>query len=47
MNNYKVKLEVDVEIQAFDEDDAKDYVSDIFGLDQEVKSIKILGIKEK
>ena len=47
MNKYNIKLEVLAEIEAFDEDDAKDYVSDIFGLDQEVKSIKVVSVKEK
>lgn len=47
MNTYKVKLQVEAEIQAFNEDDAVDYISDIFGTDEEVKSIKISSIKEK
>ena len=46
MNKYKVKLEVTAEIEAFDEDDARDYISDIFGTDEEVKSIKITSLKE-
>lgn len=47
MNIYKVKLEVEAEIQAFNENDAKDYINDIFGIDDEVKSIKIVNVKEK
>ena len=47
MNNYKVKLEVEAEIQAFSEEDAADYINDIFGLDEEIKSIKIVSVKEK
>ena len=47
MNTYKVKLQVEAEIQAFNEDDAADYINDIFGTDEEVKSIKISSIKEK
>lgn len=47
MNKYSVKLEVLIEVEAFDENDAKDYVSDIFGTDDEVKSIKIISLKEK
>ena len=47
MNIYRVKLEVEAEIQAFNEDDAKDYINDIFGTDEEIKSIKITSIKEK
>jgi hypothetical protein len=47
MNTFKVKLEIEAEIQAFNENDAKDYVSDIFGIDDEIKSVKLIGIKEK
>jgi hypothetical protein len=47
MNRYTVKLEVTAEVEAFDEDDAKDYITDIFGTDDEIKSIKITSIKEK
>jgi hypothetical protein len=47
MNTYKVKIQVEAEIQAFNEDDAADYINDIFGTDEEVKSIKISSIKEK
>lgn len=47
MNTYRVKLEVDAEVQAFSEEDAVDYVNDIFGLDEEIQSIKIVEVKEK
>jgi hypothetical protein len=47
MNNYRVKIEVDAEIQAFNEDDAIDYVNDIFGVDEEIKNIKVVSVKEK
>lgn len=47
MNKYSVKLEVVAEIEAFDQDDARDYITDIFGTDDEIKSIKIINIKEK
>jgi hypothetical protein len=47
MNTYRVKLEVDAEVQAFNEDDAIDYVNDIFGVDEEIKNIKIVSVKEK
>jgi len=47
MNIYKIKIEVDAEVQAFNEDDAVDYVNDIFGVDDEIKSIKIISVKEK
>lgn len=47
MNTYKVKLEVEAEIQAFNEDDAKDYINDIFGVDDEIQEIKVVSVKEK
>jgi len=47
MKKYKVKLEVDVEVEAFDEGDALDYASDIFGIDDEVKNVKVVSVKEK
>ncbi len=47
MNSYSVKLEINAEVQAFSVDDAVDYVSDIFGVDDEVKSVKLISIKEK
>ena len=47
MNTYKVKLNVEVEVEAFNENDAKDYVGDIFNIDDEIKSVKINSIKEK
>lgn len=47
MNKYSIKLEISVEVEAFDEEDAKEYVSDIFGVDDEVKSVKILTVKQK
>jgi hypothetical protein len=47
MNTYKVKLEIDAEVQAFNENDAVDYVNDIFGVDEEIKNIKVVNVKEK
>jgi len=47
MNTYKIKLEIDAEIEAFDETDALDYANDIFGVDDEVKNVKVVSIKEK
>lgn len=47
MNKYSIKIEIVAEVEAFDEDDAKEYISDIFGTDDEVKSVKILTIKQK
>jgi hypothetical protein len=47
MNNYRIKIEVDAEVQAFSENDAVDYVNDIFGIDEEIKNIKVVSVKEK
>jgi hypothetical protein len=47
MNTYSVKLEVSAEVQAFSEEDAADYINDIFGVDDEVKSVKVISVKEK
>jgi hypothetical protein len=47
MKTYRVKLEVDAEVQAFSEDDAVDYMNDIFGVDDEVKSVKVVSVREK
>jgi hypothetical protein len=47
MKTYIIKLEVEAHIQAFSEDDAKDYINDIFGVDEEVKNVKIMSVKEK
>ena len=47
MNTYKVKLNVEVEVQAFSSADAEDYVHDIFNVDDEIKSVSIVNIKEK
>ena len=47
MNSYKIKLEIDAEVQAFNEDDALDYANDIFGVDDEIKSVKVISVKEK
>lgn len=47
MKSYLVKLSVELEVQAFNEDDAKDYVLDILNVDEEIKSVNIIKIKEK
>ena len=47
MNTYKVKLEILAELEAFDESDALDYAKDIFGVDDEIKDVKVVNIKEK
>lgn len=47
MNTYKVKLEILAEVEAFDESDALEYARDIFGVDDEIKDVKVVNIKEK
>jgi hypothetical protein len=47
MNTYKVKLSVEIEIDAFDETDARDYVTDIFNIDDEIKTVNIVKIQQK
>jgi ribosomal protein L20A (L18A) len=47
MKSYKAKLEVNLEIEAFNKEDALEYISDIFGTDEEVKSVQVINIIEK
>jgi hypothetical protein len=47
MKTYLIKLSVDVEIEAFNEDDAKEYLLDIFNVDDEIKKVGIVKIIEK
>ena len=47
MNTYKIKLEVDAEVEAFSSEDAVEYANDIFGVDDEVKKVKVVSVKEK
>ena len=47
MNIYRVKLEVEAEVEAFDQDDVLDYANDIFGVDDEIKNVKVVSVKEK
>ena len=47
MNTYKVKLDVEVEVDAFNPNDAAEYVHDIFNIDDEIKKVNIVTIKEK
>ena len=47
MKNYKVKLEIEAEVEAFEQDDALDYANDIFGVDDEIKNVKVISVKEK
>jgi hypothetical protein len=47
MKKYKIKLEIEAEVEAFDEGDARDYANDIFGIDDEIKKVNIVEIKLK
>jgi hypothetical protein len=47
MNTYSIKLEINAEVEAFSEEDAIDYANDIFGIDEEVKSVKVINVREK
>jgi hypothetical protein len=47
MNKYLIKLEISAEVEAFDENDALDYANDIFGVDDEIKNVKVISVKEK
>jgi hypothetical protein len=47
MKTYSIKLEVNAEVQAFSEEDAVDYINDIFGVDDEIKSVKVVSVREK
>jgi hypothetical protein len=47
MNIYKVSLEVEVEVEAFTSEDASEYIQDIFNIDDEIKKVNILKIREK
>jgi len=47
MKTYAVKIEILAEVEAFDEDDDLDYANDIFGVDDEIKNVKVISIKEK
>lgn len=47
MNTYRFVLAVEVEVEAFDEDDAKDLINDNFGPGDDCGvTIKGLAIKE-
>ena len=47
MKTYIVKIEVTAEVEAFDESDALEYANDIFGVDDEIKNVKVVSVKEK
>jgi hypothetical protein len=47
MKTYLAKLSVDIEVEAFNEADAMEYLSDIFNIDDEIKKVGIVKIIEK
>lgn len=46
MNNYSVKVNIELEVEAFNVEDAIDYVQDIFNIDDEIKKINIVKITQ-
>lgn len=46
MDKYTIKLEVLAEVEAFSEADAKEYISDIFNIDDEIKKVKIIKVSK-
>ena len=47
MNKYRIKLDVEVEVEAFNSDDASEYINDIFNIDDEIKKVSIIKITQK
>jgi hypothetical protein len=47
MNIYRVNLEVEAEVEAFTSEDASEYIYDIFNVDDEIKKVNIISIREK
>jgi hypothetical protein len=47
MNKYIVQLSVEIEVEAFNSDDALEYVQDIFSVDDEIKKVSINKISPK
>jgi hypothetical protein len=46
MDKYSIKLEVLAEVDAFSEADAREYISDIFNVDDEIKAVKVIKISK-
>jgi hypothetical protein len=44
MDKYSIKLEVLAEVEAFSEADAREYISDIFNIDDEIKVVKVIKV---
>lgn len=47
MNKYTVDLNVEIEVDAFNSEDAVEYVQDIFSVDEEIKKVTINKISLK
>ena len=47
MNKYIVQLSVEIEVEAFNSDDALEYIQDIFSVDDEIKKVSINKIFPK
>jgi hypothetical protein len=47
MNKYSIKLDIEVEVEAFNSEDAKEYIHDIFNIDDEIKKVNIVKIITK
>lgn len=47
MNKYRIKLDVEVEVEAFNPEDASEYIHDIFNIDDEIKNVNIVKITTK
>lgn len=47
MNKYRIKLDVEVEVEAFNTEDAAEYIHDIFNIDDEIKKVNIIKITSK
>ena len=47
MNKYRIKLDVEVEVEAFNPEDASEYIHDIFNIDDEIKKVNIVKITTK
>ena len=44
MNKYRIKLDIEVEVEAFNTEDANEYIHDIFNIDDEIKQINVVKI---
>lgn len=47
MKTYAVKVEISAEIKAFNENDAEDYLQDLFGSDDVINNFKVIDMREK